>query len=173
MTSPHNKEKQKYDDLPGRKAVKMKQMTLKIWGAVRMNSRAHGGLSRGQAAHRALITCSSTKSSSENGFSSSFGGETGPPVTRSFRVLIYPSWSECSYFSQKKYEWCWVTGYFPRPHRGYLQTKLSYAPILSFKKISKISNKSVYPQGVQIKDCELYLMTLIMSVLRLYPRRMQ
>ena len=163
MTSPHNKEKQKYDDLPGRKAVKMKQMTLKIWGAARMNSRAHGELSKGQAAHRALITCSSTKSSSENGFSNPCGGETGPPVTRSFRVLIYPSWSECSYFSQKKYEWCWVTGYFPRPHRGYLQTKLSYAPILSFKKNSKISNKSVCPQGVQIKDCELYLMTLIMS----------
>ena len=145
MTSPHNKEKQKYDDLPGRKAVKMKQVTLKIWGAVRMNSRAHGELSRGQAAHRVLITCSAAKRSSEHGFPSSFGGETGPPVTRSFRVLIYPSGSECSYFSQKKYQWCWVTGYFPRPHGGYLQTKLSYAPILSFKKNSKISNKSVYP----------------------------
>lgn len=88
---PNNKEKQKYDDLPGRKAVKMKQMTLKIWGAVKKNSGVHGELSRAQAAHRVLITCSSTNSSSENGFSSSFGGETGPPVTRSFRVLIYPS----------------------------------------------------------------------------------
>lgn len=49
MTSPHSKEKQKPDDLPGRSAVKTKQMTLKIRGAVRMNSDASGELSRGQA----------------------------------------------------------------------------------------------------------------------------
>ena len=128
-----------------------------------------GELSRAQAVHRVLITCSSTNSSSENGFSSSFGGETGPPVTRAFSLNL----------SQLKWMFILFTeatgmvlGYWAL-HGGYLQTKLSYAPISSFKKNSRISNKSIYPQGVQIKDYELYLMTLLVSVLRLYPRRMQ
>ena len=68
MTSPHNKEKQKYDDLPGRRAVKMKQMTLKIRGAVRMNSDASGELSRGQARTGHSIPATLQKAALKTGF---------------------------------------------------------------------------------------------------------
>lgn len=53
--------------------------------------------------------------------------------------------------------------------------KLNYhmPPFYLSKKILKFPTNQSIPQGVQIKDCELYLMILIMSVLRLYPRRMQ
>ena len=45
----HNKEKQKCNDLPGRDAVKMSRMTLKIREVGRMNRNAHGALRVGQA----------------------------------------------------------------------------------------------------------------------------
>lgn len=49
----------------------------------------------------------------------------------------------------------------------------NHMPYFSFQTNSKISDKPIWPQGLQMKDCEFYLMVLIMGALRLHLMRMQ
>lgn len=51
--------------------------------------------------------------------------------------------------------------------------KLNNVPYFIFQKNSKTSDKPIWLQRLQMKDCEFYLMIFIMGVLRLFPTRMQ